>query len=242
MRVKSNFDESILHDMNTIMNSEEHKNVFSPLVKSAQEQTKVDSAVGDTANNMNKHFNKDLARRTAPTNVRNLNQDELGVQDNAVAQTAPSTNMTAVLNNIAQGLNPNHAAAARAALSGNVGPGTGQVLLSYFKTQNPGLTPEKLEEQLRSLSTAKKANVSSVIPVILKVANTLGALGFEESEAIADKLIQTITVEAKAKVVEKAKAKEESKSKCKECGSKCDSKGCTNTKCKGKCGNAKRTY
>jgi len=243
MRVTNNFDDSILVEMNDIMNSEEYKKIFSPLVKSASgDPNSMDHLTQETVNTGNKLLNKDMNSRPQATNVRNLDQSELGPRDTETpetAQAAPS-NIKSVLTNIAQGINASHAAAAQAVLSGKVNPGAGQVLLSYFKSQNPRLTSEQLEQQFKSLKTA---SVSSIIPVILKVANTLGALGYTQSEAVADRLIQSITVEAKAKVVEKNKGKETSKIKCKQCGGKCDAKGkCDNSKCKGKCGTTKRTY
>ncbi len=264
MRVTNNFDESILGEMDQIMGSEEHKNIFSPMVKQAQAAGEAaGAAVSPSAGGAGALVAKPPTSTNEQfhANKKNLAGDMPTVSSPEVASLGA---VKAKLQEVA-GTPGAHGTAAQAILGGHAGPGAGELLKGHF----PGQDPAKLDQLFKQLKPAAPpaapttASVSNVLPTIVKIADALGEMGYELSELAADNLIQTITIEAKAKVTKEEKAKADKKAKddeekakkgkkeapkadpkCKKCGGKCDSKGkcAKGDKCSGKCGPTKKTY
>ena len=192
MRVKNNdFDMSILGEMDSIMSSKEHQEIFSPIKKEAQFNPGGSFPGGGVAGGVAKEMSQNqLDAAKIPTQPTTITPPAL----------TPEYIKSILQDILTSPVAPNVQAAAQQALKGTVNAGSVTVLLPHF----PGQNAQSLESAIKGLAS-KVASVSTVIPVIVKIADQLGKMGFELSELVADKLLQTITIEAKAKVVEQDK-------------------------------------
>jgi len=209
MRIRKNADFSILNDMDGILSSEEYISLFSPIKKKAQYNPATKSPLQYEPAEMTDETGANVY---APDVPEESYEKQVSVED-----------VKKVLNNIlsdASFADPStKAAASSVAYQGRVSEAEVQALSRFF----PGVSLDKLKEAFDAfVRQPKQASVSNVIPVVVKIANTLSNMGFELSELAADRLLQTITVEAKSKI--KAKKDEDEKKGNKKVDKKVDKK------------------
>lgn len=166
----SKVNNSILSEMVSIMESKEHKQMFEPVVKTAQVV----------------YPKENVPASTPDTTVFSSPFEDVAKEDLAKTQTLPFESATG----------PDNLSMSNSQTKSVNAPG---VVQDKTQSLTPEIAPSQLGESVYDPNNPPGVvpSTAAVLEVLVKIANYLGESNLLQSEAVADMLIETVLSETK---------------------------------------------